>query len=72
MDKIGSKMDQKGLKIPKTPFFAIFFLDHTLCEDIILKAWEEAPQIILPWVCSAHNASNTSNESNTSASLNSF
>ena len=33
----------------KNTFFAeILFVDDTLSEDIILKAWEEAPQLICP------------------------
>ena len=48
-DKLGSKMDQKWCFVSKTLFFAeILFLDHTLLKDIILKAWEEAPQLIFP------------------------
>ena len=54
MDKIRSKRDQNGLKIvccTKNTFFLaeILFVDITLWENIILKAWEEAPQSILPW-----------------------
>ena len=33
----------------KNTFFAeTLFMDYTLLEDIILKAWEEAPQLIFP------------------------
>ena len=53
IDKIGSKMNQKDLEnsvlYQKHLFFAkILFADHTIWEDIILKAWEEAPQLIFP------------------------